>query len=394
MKERGPDRRQGPRRSADEAPTLAGPPLVTCPHCERVVPQGDFCGHCGAHLTTASTTRRHAYAAVPSESVAHLSIISTMFPHLAHRRGGAFRWALLSGSAAVLVLAALHLFAPATIAAVCLLPVLYLLYLYEVEIYESEPWLVIGATMIAGAILGYAFTTFSGDTVARLNLTGDRESSIVLAGVAIPIVAQVLMLAGPLFLYAFRNRFYEPLDGLTFGAACALGFTLSSSLTSFWPLVSGPLVASGDPLDWSLRLLRAGILLSLVNASTTALIAAAIWLQRYDRRRVGRPRTTSILAAVIVAFGVQVVLGLVGSLVTELAGEVAIRLLATLGLLMYVRLVIHQALLVEGAEREIGPDSPCPECHRMVPTMAFCPACGAARAAGTKLGRPRIGGAV
>jgi RNA polymerase subunit RPABC4/transcription elongation factor Spt4 len=396
MRERGPDRRQGPRRSADEsrARSLEGPPLVTCPHCERVVPQGDFCGHCGAHLSTASTTRRHAFAAVPSESVAHLSIISTLFPHLPHRRGGAFQWALLAGAAAVLVLAALHLFAPATIAAACLLPALYLLYLYEVEVYESEPWLVIGATMIAGGILGYAFSVFSGDSVSRLNLTGDRDTSIVLAGVAIPIVAQVLMLAGPLFLYAFRSRFYEPLDGLTFGAASALGFTLSSSLTVFWPLISGPLVASGDPLDWSLRLLRAGILLSLVNASTTALITATIWLQRYDRRRLGRPWTTSILAALLVAVGTQVALGLVGSIASDLVAEVAIRLLATVAVLMYLRLVIHQALMVEGAEHEIGPDSPCPECHRMVPTMAFCPACGAARAAGSKQGRPRVGGVV
>lgn len=395
MRERGPDRRRGPRRSADENPQAQpqeGPPLVTCPHCGSVVPAGEFCGHCGAHLTTASTTRRHAFAAVPSEGVAHISIISTLFPVLPHRRGGAFRWALVAGSAAVLVLAALHLFAPATVAAIFLLPVLYLLYLFEVEIYQSEPWLVIGATMIAGAVLGYFFASFSGDAVSRLNLTGDRESAIVLAGVAIPIVAQVLMLAGPLFLYTFRRRFHEPLDGLTFGAASALGFTLSSSFTEFWPLISGPLVATGAPLDWSLRLLRAGILLALVNASTTALITAAIWLQRFDRRRAGRPATSSILAAVIVAFGAQVVLGLVSSVVSDLVAEVAIRLLATLGLLLYVRLIIHQALLVEGAEHEIGPDSPCPECHRMVPTMAFCPACGAARAAGSKVGRVGIGG--
>jgi len=61
-------------------------------------------------------------------------------------------------------------------------------------------------------------------------------------------------------------------------------------------------------------------------------------------------------------------------------------------LLLFLRLAIHEALLVEGAEHEIGPDSPCPECHRMVPTMAFCPACGAARAAGSKQGRPRLAG--
>ena len=372
---------------------IEAPPLVTCPHCERVVPAGAFCGHCGAHLITASTTRTHAFAAVPSEHVAHLSIISTLFPHLPHRRGGAFQGALMSGGAAVLVLAGFHLFAPATIAASFLLPVLYLLYLYEVEVYDSEPWLVVGATMVAGGILGYAFTSFSGGVLSRLNLTGDRDNAFVLAGVAVPIVAQALMLAGPLFLYAFRGRFREPLDGLTFGAASALGFTLASSLTAFWPLIGGPLVASGAPLDWSLRLLRAGILLSVLNASTTALVAAAVWLQRYDRRRTGRPLASSVLATLLVAIGVQVALGLLGFALSDLAAQVVVLTVATLALLLYVRLVIHQALLVEGATHEIGPEAPCPECHRLVPTMAFCPDCGAARAAAPRHSRPRVRGA-
>ena len=371
---------------------LEGPPLVTCPHCGRTVPAGNFCGHCGAHLPSASTTRRHAFAAVPTERVAHLSIISTLFPHLPHRRGGAFRWALLAGGAAVLVLAALHLFAPATVAATLLLPVLYLLYLYEVEVYEDEPWLVIGATMVTGAVLGYAFTAFSGRAVSLLNLTGDRENSFVLAGVAIPIVAQALMLAGPLLLYVFRGRFREPLDGLTFGAASALGFTLTSSLTKFWPAITGSLVSGGDPIDWSLRLLQVGILVSLINASTTALVAAAVWLHRYDRRRISRPWASSILATLIVAFGAQLVVGMLTFALPNVATEVLIRLVAALALLLYVRLVIHQALMVEAVEHEIGPDSQCPECHRIVPTMAFCPSCGAARAAASKLGRARVGG--
>jgi hypothetical protein len=396
MKERGRDRRRGPGRRAGEsgARPLEGPPLVTCPHCGSVVPAGDFCGHCGAHLTTASATRRHAFAAVPQEHVAHISIISTLFPHLPHRRGGAFRWALIAGGAAVIVLAALHLLAPATVAATFLLPVLYLLYLYEVEVYEDEPWLLIGATMVVGAMLGWGFTSFAGSAASRLSLTGDRDTGFILAGVAIPVVAQALMLVGPLLLYVFRGRYREPLDGLSFGTASALGFTLTSSLTAFWPLISGPLVASGAPLDWSLRLLRVGILVALVNASTTGLVTAAVWLQRYDRRRAGRPWTTTILATLLVAVGSQVSLGIFSFLVPDLAAEVAIRLLVTLALLLYVRLVIHQALLVEGAEHEIGRDSTCPECLRVVPTMAFCPACGAARGAGSKVGRPRAGGLV
>jgi len=367
------------------------PALVTCPHCGSVVPAGEFCGHCGAHLTAANTRRTNSYTAVPSERVAHLSIISTLFPHLPHRRGGPFRVALVAGGALVALLAGLHLFAPATVAAVCVLPVLYLMYLYEVEIYEDEPWLVIGATMVAGAVLGFLFTNLVGGALSQLVLTGDRETGFVLAGVAIPIVAQGLMLAGPLFLYFARGRFREPLDGLTFGAASALGFTLASSLTTFWPLLAGPLVAAGSPLDWAIRLTRVGLLVALINACTTAVVAAAVWLHRFDRRRANRPWTTSLLATVSVAFGVQIALGMLAFVIDNLLVEVAIFAVATAALLLYLRLVIHDALLVEGAEHEIGPASPCPECHRMVPTMAFCPSCGAARAAGPKQARqPRV----
>jgi len=70
--------------------------------------------------------------------------------------------------------------------------------------------------------------------------------------------------------------------------------------------------------------------------------------------------------------------------------DVAILAVMAVVLLLYLRWVIHDALLVEGAAHEIGPDGPCPECHRVVPTMAFCPACGAARAAAPKQGRRRV----
>ncbi len=244
-------RRRSPSRQAGADPK-EGPPLITCPHCRSMVPAGDFCGHCGAHLATASASRRHAFAAVPSEPLAHLSIVTTLFPHLPHRRGAAFRWALLAGTGAVVLLAIVHLFAPATVAAVFMLPILYLLYLYEVEVYGSEPWPLIGATMVTGASLGFLFTTLTGDAMSQLNITGDTVNAFLLGAIAIPILAQALMLAGPTFLFFFfffffKSEFREPLDGMTFGAASALGFTLTTTLTALWPVLDGPLVGSGSP---------------------------------------------------------------------------------------------------------------------------------------------------
>ncbi|HEY8814520.1 MAG TPA: PrsW family intramembrane metalloprotease [Candidatus Dormibacteraeota bacterium] len=368
------------------------PPLVLCPHCAMNVPEGDFCGHCGAHLTTASATRRHAFAAVPSESVAHLSIVTTLFPHLTHRRGGAFRWALVGGSALVVLLAALHLFAPATAVATFLLPALYMLYLYEVEVYENEPWLVIGVTMVAGAILGFLFTSTLEAAAAQLNLNGDDSTGFLLAGVVVPITAQALMLAGPLFLYQFRSKLREPLDGLTFGAASALGFTLASSLTALGPLIAGPLVGTGSALDWALRLLQAGVLMALINASTTGVICASLWLHRYNLRRSGGAWYASILTTLLMALGAQILVGILSFAIADLITQVVTTALAAIGLLLYLRLVIHRALLAEGAVHEIGPDAPCPECHRVVPTMLFCPACGVNRSASSKHSRPQVTG--
>ena len=386
MKERGPDRRHSRGRRAGEAEE--GPPLVTCPHCGSVVPAGEYCGHCGAHLAAGDRRRTHSFAASPTEQVAHVSIITTLFPHLPHRRGAPFRMALIAGGAVVLLLAAFHLFAFATVAAVLVLPVLYLIYLYEVEVYESEPWLVTGATMAVGAVLGFAAAYVFGGSVAARLITGDQAGVLVLAALVIPVVGQALMLAGPLFLYAFRDRFREPLDGLTFGAASALGFTLAGTLTQFWPLLDGPLVGTGSTLDWAVRLTRAGLLVMLVNACTTAGVTASMWMQRYDRRRSGRPWWSSVPAAAAVAFGVQLALGWVAVVAHDLAVDVGVLVVAAVALLLYVRLVIHDALLVEGAEHQIGPDSVCPECHHVVPAMAFCPNCGAARSAAPK-GRAR-----
>jgi RsiW-degrading membrane proteinase PrsW (M82 family) len=316
--------------------------------------------------------------------VGQIAIITTLFPHLPQRDGPPFRIALVAGGAVVLLLAAFHLFALATVAAVLVLPALYLMYLYEVEVYESEPWLVIGATMVAGAVLGLAFTNLLGESLSQRMLTGDLGTAFVLAAFVIPISAQSLMLVGPLFLFQFRQRFREPLDGLTFGAASALGFTLASTLAAYWPLLAGPLVAGGSTLDWAVRLTQAGLLVMLVNACTTSLVTASLWLHRFDRRSSGRRRLTSLPAAVIVAYGVQVMLGVAAFEVKDLVLEVVVRAVAAAALLLYLRWVIHEALLVESAEHEIGPDAPCPECHRVVPTMAFCPHCGAARAASPK----------
>ena len=119
------------------------------------------------------------------------------------------------------------------------------------------------------------------------------------------------------------------------------------------------------------------------------MITASVWLRRYDRKRSDREREVSLPATLVVAFGVQLLLGLLTIALTGLIALVLVWTIAAIALMLYVRQVIHQALLAEGPAHEIGPDSQCPECHRIVPTMQFCPHCGAARAAAPRSTRIR-----
>ncbi|MBV9100745.1 MAG: PrsW family intramembrane metalloprotease [Candidatus Dormibacteraeota bacterium] len=359
--------------------------LETCHHCGELVPVGAFCGNCGAHLAepgAGARRRLHAYAAAPHEPVLRPLLISTLFPHLPHRHTHLFRDMLLGGIVLVAILCAVRVFAAATVAAAVLLPILYLLYLFEVEVYEREPLLVVLTTFVAGAALGVGFALVTQHfAVATLH---PRPDTVLVQGVLFPVIAQLLMLAGPLLLLG-RPRFDETLDGLTFGAASALGFTMAAIVAGSWHTLTAPLVGSGVAIDDALRLLQRAVFGAAVNAGSTAVITSALWLRRSGRRRGWHGAIWRELPVLVgLAFAVQILLGILSQVITDQLGVVVAWGIGAGVMLVALRVVVHHALLDEGAEHEIGQPSACAECHRLVPTMLFCPACGAARSAAPK----------
>jgi RsiW-degrading membrane proteinase PrsW (M82 family) len=331
--------------------------------------------------------------------VIHLSVISTLLPHLPHRRSAPFRIALVIVLLLLAALGFLRLSGPAIAVAVLAVPVLYLVYLYEVEVYEDEPLPVVGSTLVAGIVLGIPWALITGPIVTQQLLTnltqGPSLASVVLAGVVLPLIAQLLMLVGPLIVFATRRYYDEALDGFTFGVACALGFTLSTTLIELWPELSQGLISPTSSLTYMLDVVQRGLLVPLLNASTTGLIAGALWLQRGEsRRHMSHGLFSSVPSAIAIAAILQAALGAVNVLISNEVAVVIVYTLAVGLLLFWVRIAIHHMLLAEAVDVQIGPLAPCTHCHRMVPRMAFCPHCGIATRATPKSGEGRSGRAV
>src|SRR6202165_4765000 len=168
--------------------------LETCPHCDELGPVGALCGNWGAHASaTAGRAPVHSYAAAPNKHVVRPTVISTLFPHLPHRHAHVFREVLGAGLLIVVLLAALRLYTSALIGAALLLPILYLIYLYEVDVYETEPVLVVGATFVTGAVLGIRYALVTGHFIS--GTIGGTQQGPFVSGVVLPLIAQLLMVA-------------------------------------------------------------------------------------------------------------------------------------------------------------------------------------------------------
>ncbi len=363
---------------------------LICTHCGQSVPPGAFCGFCGAHLHEEKGRRRLGhFAASPSEHVLRTALISTLFPHLMRRHAHVFRETFAGGALLVLVLAALRLYTPALLLAAAWLPVLYLLYVHEAEVWERRPLSALLATFGVGLLLGFGYSLGFGQLITP-SFAGTEQGPL-LSGILLPVVAQLAMVVGPSTLL-WRKDLDEALDGLSVGVMSAFGFVFASVVAGYWHNLTAPLVGQAAvSSDQILNILRVAIIGAVVSASTTGLVTVTLWLRRHGR---GRGLQKSILlqpaAMVLVALLAQVGLGLGSYFLSSLLAVVALWALGAAALLMALRVVTHLALLEEGAAHVIAPSSPCSECHMVVPSMHFCPHCGAARSAAPKRFRPDL----
>ena len=373
---------------------------MRCDHCANDVPDGVFCTRCGAHQGKAvevgnARTRTHRYAAHPGEHVVQPSVFTTLFPHLGQGKIHEFRWAFAVGLGGILVLYVTGLIAAAILVATFLVPVLYLIYLYEAQVYRDEPAVVLGFTIGGGAVVGLVLTLIERAAYSPyvgignpLRGAGTTLGTLLFLGVLVPVLQEALKPLPAIFL-PNRADFPETVDGLVFGIAAGLGFSVAESLVTF----SGVLTSLPVPLtpgNWIYDLATIAVLQPLLQGSATGIVVAAIW--RYRRGRLARLEVGGIVAAVAghVAFalGTQLMKDALFSPLFVLVWQAVV----VGGLLVYVRYLLHHALLEEAAHMGFA-ETVCPNCHMHIVASGFCPNCGmaltAAPAAVKRARRPR-----
>jgi hypothetical protein len=315
-----------------------------------------------------------------------------LFPHLGHHKIHEFRWAFAVGLAGILLLYLAHLITAAILVAIFLVPVLYLIYLYEAQVYRDEPALVLGFTLGGGIVVGIVVTVvetliynpFQG-VGNPLRSTGVSIGGLLFVGLVLPVVQEALKPL-PALLLPNRADFPETVDGLVFGIAAGLGFSLAESLIGFSSVLTGLPVLT-EPGGWIFNLASLAVFQPLIQASCTGMIVAAIWRYRRGRlagREIGG-MAMAVLAHIAFSEGTQVLRDTAASPLLILVWQALI----VGAVLVYIRYLLHYALLEEAAHMGFA-ETICPNCHMHIVAAGFCPNCGVAlTAAPTSVKRGR-----
>jgi RsiW-degrading membrane proteinase PrsW (M82 family) len=350
---------------------------VTCEHCGKQVPDAVFCTNCGAHqgLATdgiAAQERTQHFAAHPGEHVSQPSVFSTLLPHLGHRKIHEFRWAFVIGLAAIVALVATGLIVAALLASIFLVPTLYIVYLYEAQVYRDEPALVLGATLIGGIVLGLIVTIIA-DRVIGVSLHA-TAGPIIGYTVVLPVI-QLIVMPLPALLLRTRPQFNETIDGLVFGVTAGLGFGIAEGLVNYSNVIANQGVQTASA-SWIYPMISLAVLVPLVHGSASGAIAATLWRPS----RGGSARWVSLFGIPVALVAVIAFYAGAQILVTHDAAPLIVLLYqaaTVLVLIVYIRHLVHHALLEEGLD--LGYHAVvCSHCHHHVMAAGFCPSCGSA----------------
>ncbi len=385
---------------------------MECPRCRSQNPDvAAFCFRCGESLARPGG-RRNAYAVQSSENVTQFAVISTIMPHTNRDSADGYRWALLIAGVLVLVFTLIGWIPVAITAAAVAIPVTYLIYIYDVNLWEDQPVPVILGLFVFTAALsaivsliffrwvfGDQFSTLLSSAGERGSIAGLSFGPLLLFAVLLPIIAEVVKNIGPVTL-ASRPQFDDMIDGLTFGVAAGTAYAAAESIVAFLPVFSGGLRVTQGVANWIPVVLNIMIVKTLIYGTATG-IAAATFSGRGEGYDGFTPKYFQNFA---LAAGANIVYWLGVRLLAYAPFGQALGLIWGLVVLAFlvirIRVLLHTALLeaaVEDASNDRRSKAAtteggfCPECEMpLLSDALFCIVCGASVRATSGIARRSI----
>ncbi|WP_309650086.1 PrsW family glutamic-type intramembrane protease [Nocardioides sp.] len=370
---------------------------MSCPTCQSENPEvAAFCHRCGTSQHASSGSTR-TYAVQSSEGVNQFAVISTIMPHSNRETADNYRWAMIISAVLVIGATALGLLPIAIAAAAFLVPITYLVYIYDVNLWEDAPAPVVaGLFLVTGALAALVSLIFFdwvfADEFRQLGSSGraGMESfplvPLLIFAVLLPVVAELVKNL-PGVLLARMPQFDDMIDGLTFGVAAGTAYAAFETIVLFRSVfTSGDFRTEQGLATWVVVIINLMVVKSLIYGTASGIAVAAFSGkgEGYDGFTPFYVKNLAFAMVMNVLYwvGVRLAANLpYGQLIGLLWGFVVLVVLV-----IRIRVMMQAALLeaaVEAAaksdpsKRETLVESFCPECENMLLAGShFCIVCG------------------
>ncbi|MCW5952346.1 MAG: PrsW family intramembrane metalloprotease [Propionibacteriaceae bacterium] len=380
---------------------------MDCSRCHSQVPDvAHFCHRCGLDLLPDSERGKRHFAVKPDEPIASFAVVSSIMPREAGRHPQTYRMAFTITLAAALVAAVFGALPIAVLIAAFAIPLVYIVYLYDVNMWEDEPIAVVGLGFLLTFGLGVLFTwLWTGWLPIQTSLpdpeggliSGPNWGAFLIFALLVPIVGEAIRQVGPVLL-ASRPAFDDLMDGVTFGVISGVAYAAADTLVRHWALITGGM-ANPDPGQWATLVLLEGFVKPLVMGTASGLAAAEFsgLGKGYDGFTPRYYSGVALAVGVNILYAVGVyLLGFVGNASLAVALQLVWGILLLGLLILRLRSVLHiglteaalEAAATSGSYSEggTGEQEFCAQCELPLMNGAlFCSACGASTRA-----RPRV----
>ncbi|WP_026927314.1 PrsW family intramembrane metalloprotease [Granulicoccus phenolivorans] len=383
---------------------------MECPRCGAALPEvAHFCHRCGQDLRTPDEARKKSFAVKPDEPVASFALVSTIMPRGVGQGPQTYRLALTIALVATLAAAIFGALPIAILLAAFSMPLVYIVYVYDVNQWEDEPIPVTILAFLLTGVLAAGFLLlvrrlFPEQALVGLTDAGPTVTGILIWALLVPVVGEVIRQIGPLIL-ASRPQFDDLMDGLTFGVISGVAFASADTLVRYWDLLTAGNVGQLDPGVWAPLIFLEGFVKPVLMGTATGLACAEFsgLGEGYDgfSGRYFRGLGEAILANIVYGGGIYL-LKFIGNPTLEVILQLVLALIIVGILVLRIRNVLHAGLMeaaMEAAARQGVGDSAgvgatghlgfCARCEMpLLEGSAFCTSCGAA----TRTAGPARGG--